>query len=173
MFVFLSSWLIILIGWLIHVFADRQPNKRTGHRVLELFFLWFLVVTGVSTIFAGIAHLSGQSGELAAQIGYTPSMFQWEVGWGDIALGVLLVMVAKRSFRDGWLTAAVVVLTVQFLGDATGHIMEYAAHNNTATSNVGTIPLDIAQPIVAIILLIIYRRGQAKLGAAQPTPSTA
>lgn len=168
---FAASWVITLIGWVIHVFADHSPMKRTGHRVLELFFLWFLVVTGVFSIIGGIGHISGMANELAVQIGYAPSMFQWEVGWGDIALGVLLVMVAKKSFRDSWLTAAVVVLTVQYGGDAIGHIMEYTAHNNTAPSNVWAIPSDIAQPVLAIILLIFYRRGEAKLGASNPSPS--
>ena len=45
-------------------------------------------------------------------------------------------MVAKPNFRDGWLTAAVVVLAVQYGGDAIGHIMQLTAHNNTAPSNV-------------------------------------
>lgn len=160
---FMSSWVITVVGWIIHVFADKHPNRRTGHRVLELLFLWFLVVTGAFGILGGIGHVSGMSNELAVQIGYTQSMFQWEVGWGDIALGVLLVMVAKKSFRDGWLTAAVVVLTIQYGGDAIGHIMEYVAHNNTAPSNVWAIPSDIAQPVIAVVLLIIYRRGQAKI----------
>ena len=167
---FASSWVITLIGWVIHVFADRHPNKRTGHRVLELFFLWLLVVTGAFALIGGLGHISGMANELAVQIGYAPSMFQWEVGWGDIALGVLLVMVAKKSFRDRWLTAAVVVLTIQYGGDAIGHIMEYTAHNNTAPSNVWAIPSDIAQPVIAVILLIVYRRGEAKSAAADSAP---
>ena len=55
---FAASWVITLIGWVIHVFADHSPMKRTGHRVLELFFLWFLVVTGVFSIIGGIGHTS-------------------------------------------------------------------------------------------------------------------
>jgi hypothetical protein len=47
---------------------------------------------------------------------------------------------------------------VQYGGDAIGHIMEYVAHDNTAPSNVWAIPSDILQPIVAIVLLVIYRR---------------
>lgn len=166
---FAASWVITIIGWVIHVLVDRAPNRRTGHRVLELFFLWLLVITGVFSIIGGIGHISGMADELAIQIGYAPSMFQWEVGWGDIALGVLLIMVAKKRFRDGWLTAAVVVLTVQYGGDAIGHIMQYVAHDNTAPSNVWAIPSDIAQPILAIIFLILYRRGAAKITAESTT----
>ena len=164
---FAASWVITAVGWVIHVFVDRHPDKRTGHRVLELFLLWMLVVTGVFAIIGGLGHISGLSQELAVQIGYAPSMFQWEVGWGDIALGVLLVMVAKPNFRDGWLTAAVVVLAVQYGGDAIGHIMQLTAHNNTAPSNVWAIPSDIAQPVIAIVVLLAYRRGQHRLAESK------
>jgi len=158
MIFFMSSWVITIIGWLVHVFVDRVPNRRTGPRVVELLLLWMLVVTGAFGLLGGYGHVSGMSGQLAEQIGYQQSMFQWEVGWGDIALSVLLVACAWPRFRGSWMTAAVVVLTIQYGGDAIGHIMEYVAHDNTAPSNVWAIPSDILQPIAAIVLLTLYRR---------------
>ena len=56
---FAASWVITAVGWVIHVFVDRHPDKRTGHRVLELFLefgpelplfraeLWSIVDVGV------------------------------------------------------------------------------------------------------------------------------
>lgn len=161
---FMSSWVVLVIGWIIHVLVDRKPNKKTPHRVIELLLLWLLVTTGVFGLLGGLGHISGQSAELAAQIGYAPSMFQWEVGWGDIALSVLLIGCAWRRLRGTWMTAAVVVLAFQYGGDAVGHIMEYSAHGNTAPSNVWAIPSDVLQPVIAIILLIIYRRGKPNPG---------
>ena len=79
---FMASWVITVVGWAIHVFVDGVPSKRSKHRVLELLLLWLLVVTGVFGLIGGLAHISGISGQLAEQIGYAPSMFQWEVGWG-------------------------------------------------------------------------------------------
>jgi len=156
---FIIPYVVVLIGWLIHVFVDRVPNRRTGHRVIELLLLWLLVFFGAWAIFGGITHISGMSGELAEQIGYTQSMFQWEVGWADIAFGVLGVGCAFPRLRDNWMTAAVVVLLVGYGGDAIGHIMEYVAHDNTAPDNIWAIPSDLIQPILAAVLLVIYRRG--------------
>ncbi|MGH8882800.1 MAG: DUF6790 family protein, partial [Stackebrandtia sp.] len=59
--------------------------------------------------------------------------------------------------RDSWLTAAVVAIAILYWGDAVGHLMEWVAHGNTAPSNIGAIPSDILQPLVAVILLIAYR----------------
>ncbi len=168
---FLTSWVITVLGWIVHVFLDRVPDRRTKHRVIELLLLWMLVVTGVFGLSSGIMHISGMSGMLAEGIGYAPSMFQWEVGWGDIALSVILIGTAWKSLRGTWMTAAVVVLTIQYGGDAIGHVMQYVAHDNTAPDNVWAIPSDIMQPIIAIVLLLVYRAGQRKL--AQTTQPTA
>jgi hypothetical protein len=159
---FLSSWVVLAVGWLVHVFVDRVPNRRTKHRVIELLLLWLLVSTGVFGLIGATGHVSGYSGELAEQIGYQQSMFQWEVGWGDFALSVLLIGCAWPRLRGTWMTAAVVVLVIQYGGDAIGHIMEYVAHDNTAPSNVWAIPSDILQPVFAVVLLVIYRMGQKK-----------
>ena len=51
-----------------------------------------------------------------------------------------------------------VLVAISYGGDAIGHIMEYVAHNNTAGANVGAIPSDLWEPVVAIVLLIAYRR---------------
>ena len=166
---FLASWIVTIIGWLIHTLLDRHPDRRTKHRVIELLLVWLLVVTGVFGMFGGIGHISGMSEQLAVQIGYAPSMFQWEVGWGDIALSVLLIGCAWPRLRGQWMTAAVVVLTIQYGGDAVGHVMQYVAHNNTAPDNVWAIPSDFLQPIIAIILLIAYRQTATSRQAQQPS----
>ena len=94
-------------------------------------------------------------------------MFEWEVGWGDIAIGVLGVGCAWRHFRDGWMTAAVVALAISFWGDAIGHIMQLVAHDNHAPDNVWAIPADIGGPLLALILLVLYRSGQRKARLAE------
>ncbi len=160
---FMISWVITVIGWIVHVLVDRSANRRTKHRVLELLLLWLLVVTGVFGMMGGIMHITGMSGQLAEQIGYAPSMFQWEVGMGDIALSVLLIGCAWKALRGTWMTAAVVVLAIQYGGDAIGHVMQYVAHDNTAPDNVWAIPSDFLQPIIAIVLLLVYRAGQRHL----------
>ncbi len=159
---FLAQWIIALIGFVLHVFLDRSPQKRTGHRVIELALLWCMVFFGAWSIVSGLGHIGPTSNALAEQIGYTQSMFQWEVGWADIALGVLGVGCAWKSRRDGWLTAAVVALVIMYWGDAIGHVMEIVAHDNYAPSNVWATPSDIIQPLLAVVLLILYRRSAAR-----------
>ena len=165
---FLFPYVICLVGWLVHVVLDRKPDRRTGHRVVELALLWILVFFGAWSIYGGIAHLTGLSGQLATEIGYAPSMFQWEVGWGDIAVGVLGVGCAWRALRDNWMTAAVVVLVISYGGDAIGHVMELVAHDNTAPDNVWAIPGDILQPLLAVVLLVVYRLGTPRTVTSPP-----
>lgn len=162
-FVFQSA--VIVLGMIVHVLVDRKPNRRTSYRVTELVLIWLMAGTGAWAIIAGLGHIGPTSDQLAEQIGYAQSMFQWEVGWADIGLGVLGVGTIWK--RDGWLDAAVVMLFISYGGDAIGHIMEYVAHDNTASANVGAIPTDLLQPLVALGLLIAYRAQRKKLDAAR------
>ena len=82
-------------------------------------------------------------------------MFQWNSGWADAAIGVLGIGCAWR--RDGWLTAAVVVLP-SAISVMPSHIMQLTVRDNTAPNNVWAIPSDIFGPLLAIGLLIAYRR---------------
>lgn len=166
---FLTPWVVLIVGWLIHVWFTRRHGNRTGHRVVELALLWVMVGFGVMSLLAGLSHIGPNADEIAAGIGYAPSMFQWEVGWADLALGVLAVGTARTSLRDGWLTAAVVTMAIMYWGDAIGHIMQWQVHDNTAPNNVWAIPADIAQPLLALILLVAYRRtGGARVAEAEP-----
>ncbi len=153
---FLLPWIITFLGWGVHVAVDRSPQRRTGRRMVELLLLWVLVFGGIWSLIGALGHLGPNSTEIAEGIGYAPSMFQWEVGWADVAVGVLGIGCVWR--RDGWLTASVVVLAVCYLGDAIGHIMQYTVHDNTAPDNVWAIPSDILGPVLAIVLLVAYRR---------------
>lgn len=162
MWFFTFTLATLVVGALLHTFLDRTPARRTKRRVVELWLLWFVVGGGVWAIFGGVSHLGPTSDEIARSIGYRQSMFQWEVGWADIAVGVLGVICVWK--RDSWMTAAVVALAILYWGDAIGHIMEWVAHDNTAPSNVGAIPSDILQPLVAVILLLVYRALPASPG---------
>ncbi len=160
---FVAPFVIWIIGWLIHAMVDHKPNKKTKARVLELGLLWLLVPVGALGLIGALSHVTSLSGKVAESIGYAPSMFQWEVGWGDFALCALLIGCAWRRLRGTWMTAAVVVLTIQYGGDAIGHIMQYYAHNNTAPNNVWAAPADIVEPLIAIVLLVMLRQSQKKL----------
>ena len=160
---FAIPWVITFVGWGIHAVVDKSPQRRTSGRLVELLLIWLLAMGGAWAIVGALGHLGPNSEEIAAGIGYAPSMFQWEVGWADVAIGVLGI--GTIWMRQQWLTAAVVTLSICYLGDAIGHIMQYTVHDNTAPNNVWAIPSDILGPVLAIVLLIIYRRKGGATGA--------
>jgi len=102
------------------------PGGRTSDSAsfFRLSSLWFIVSAGAFAIWGGIYHLGPTSHSVATQIGYAPSMFQWEVGAADIAIGILCVLCVRASNRGQWMTAALTVLTVSFFGDGTGHLAD-------------------------------------------------
>jgi hypothetical protein len=120
----------------------------------------------VFAIFGGIYHVGPTSTSIAHQIGYHVSMFQWEVGWGDIAIGLLGVLCAWAALRSQWMNAAIVALAISFVGDGIGHIMQIVAHGNHAVQNVGAIPSDFGMPLLAIVFTVLYRRARS----SQPVP---
>ena len=161
MFFFIVPWVVLVIGVVVNVLLDRHAERRTSPRVVEIALLWTVVWFGVWGLLAAFGHIGPTSAESAETIGYAPSMFQWEVGFADLALAVLGI--GSFWFRDRWMTASVVALAISYGGDAIGHIMQYVAHDNTAPNNVWAIPSDIVQPLLGIILLVLYRRGFGKL----------
>jgi hypothetical protein len=161
---FFVQWGLIVVGAILHMLLDRKPNRRTPRRLVELGLLWILVAGGAWAILGGYAHIGPDSTETAEDIGYQQSFFQWEVGWGDIAVGVLGVMCIWR--RDSFMTAAVIALTLSYGGDAIGHIMQLVEHDNHEVNNVWAIPSDIVQPVAAVVLLIAYR-----MMAPKPAPA--
>jgi hypothetical protein len=110
--------------------------------------------------------ISDQAHRSAVSTGYTPSMYEWEVGWADIAMGFLGVACVRRTLRGQWMTSAVVVLAIAFVGDAIGHTMQWSADDNSAPVNVWAIPFALLQAGVAVVLLIIYGR----LDGPSPSP---
>ncbi len=153
---FLVQMLVVVTGAVVHALVDRKPDRRTRRRVVELLLIWLLAGGGVMAIVAGILHIGPRSAEVAEGIGYRRSMFQWEIGWADIAIGVAGLLCVWK--RDGWLTCAVTVLAVSYWGDAIGHVMQYSAHGNVAPDNYWAIPSDVLQPLLVVGLAVAYRR---------------
>jgi hypothetical protein len=151
-------WVVLVLGFHIHWLADRRRPGGGPHRMAELMLLWVVVFGGVWTILGGLSLIDGQSHQAAISTGYVPSMYAWEVGWADVAIGVLGVACARKALRGQWMTAAVAVLAISFGGDAIGHVMQWGIHSNTAPVNVWAIPQDILQAGLAVLLLVTYRR---------------
>jgi hypothetical protein len=160
MLVFLAPWILFVVGLSVHVFIDHSPLRHTWPRIVELTLLWLLVFGGTTSMIAALGHLGPWSIDTAESIGYAPGMFQWEVAFADLALGVLSVF--SVVFRDRWLTAAVVAGAVFYGGAALGHLQEMGG-GNMNPGNVWSLPSDLALAILGVALLVLYRRGLGKL----------
>lgn len=156
---FLFFAAIALIGAAIHRHRDQQP--RSAARTLEIFLIWWMVVAvGVAAIFGAMFHFF-DGPDTAREIGFSngDGGFQTEVGFADLAVGVLGVLCAR--FRDGFLLAAVLAVSICYLGDAYGHIHQAAIHDNHARDNTGLVLWsDFIAPLVAIALYALQRRAE-------------
>lgn len=161
---FLFFAAIALIGAAVHIHRDGRPRSRA--RSLEILLVWWMVVAvGVAAIFGAMFHLF-DGPDTAREIGYTngDGGFQTEVGFADLAIGVLGVLCAR--FRDGFLLAAVIAVSIAYLGDAYGHLHQAAIHDNHAPDNTGLLLwADFIVPLVAVALYAASRR------AARTRPS--
>jgi hypothetical protein len=98
-------------------------------------------------------------------------MFQWEIGWADIALGVLGVLCVRRSHRGGWTDATLVALAVAFFGDGIGHVMQLIEHDNLAPDNVWAIPTCFLVPLSVLFVHLARRHGAYSPGTRTGTRS--
>ncbi len=163
---FVIQWTVVVVGFAVHAALDRSPLRHTRGRVFELAALWLLVGMGASILWGGLGHVGPTSHQTAASIGYTPSMFQWEVGWADLALGMLGVLCARRANRGGWTNATLVAWTIYLYGDGIGHITQWVAHDNTTPNNVWAIPTCFLAPALGALMVHLARRH----GAYTPQP---
>lgn len=156
--------LIAVVGAAISI--GRQRRRGAPTLAVDTALVWWLVVAvGLAGVVGALFHLF-DGREIAEQIGYTrgDGGFQYENAMGDMAIGVAAIL--GRWFRGYYWLAVLVVLTIQYLGDAGGHIYFWLADDNTKPDNVG-IPLwfDFIVPIVtATLYAISWRSG----GDARP-----
>lgn len=143
--------LVPLVGAGIHLW--RHPQQRTRERGLEIFLLWWIVVTiGVAGIVGGLFHLF-DGPDVAKEIGFTrgDGGFQTEVGFGDLALGVAAVLCIW--VRDRYWLAILIVASISLWGDAYGHIHQAVVNDNHDIDNTGPVLYaDILFPLIALLL---------------------
>ena len=163
---FLFFAAIALIGATIHRHRDSRP--RSAARTLEIFLVWWMVVAvGIAAIFGAMFHFF-DGPTTAREIGFTngDGGFQTEVAFGDLAIGVLGVLCAR--FRDGFLLAAVITVSISYLGDGYGHLHQTAIHDNHAPDNTGLLLWsDFIVPLIAIALYSLWQRATGTPKAAE------
>jgi len=125
-------------------------------KIVEIVLLWSLVIgVGVFGVYAFVGHFFFAD-QVAESIGWaTGSPFQREVGFADLAGGILGLMCLK--WRGSFWLATIVNFSIFSFGAAYGHILEIQ-RGNYAINNAGPVLyLDVAYPIFLIVLWISFR----------------
>jgi hypothetical protein len=149
---------VLFVAALVAAALRRSP-KTPAERLLS----WILLLPiGVTGIWAGVSHVFFPATD-AAHIGWQVSLFQFEVGMADLAVGVTACLAFRRDLA--FKAAAVSAASIFLLGDAVGHVRDMTVAGNFAPGNAG-VPfyMDVICPVLAISLLIFAareRRGRA------------
>jgi hypothetical protein len=157
-------WIIaISLPSAIHVAAAR-PGDRS--RRSEVILLYVLGVSGAIGMFNVVTHTVFGS-DVAASIGWPAgNPFQTEVGFANLAIGI--VCFASFWRYDFWLPA-IIAKSVFMWGAGATHVFDIVATGNLASNNAGPILVwDFLLPVVMITLYILARPARDHV-AVSPT----
>jgi 4-amino-4-deoxy-L-arabinose transferase-like glycosyltransferase len=157
--IFIYSLLPLLLA-AGHVALDKTATSR--ERRLEIFLLYLF---GVGVAGSGIGGFFGHfllSETVAESIGWpTGNPFQYEVGFANLALGVLGIVAMGR--RDGFREATVLAVTVLGLGATIVHVSDIIETGNLAPGNTIQNISNLAKPALLIGFLAASRRAERPL----------
>ena len=144
----------------------RREGPHTRARTIEVYLLWWLAVAiGVSGVLQTASHVF-DGAATAEDIGFTrgDGGFQFENAMGDFAIGVTGLLCIR--FRGLFWLAVVMVTSIQYYGDAIGHVYQWIENENTKQGNIGP-PLwvDVIVPTVALLLYRLLSGARARESA--------
>ena len=149
--VFLFLILPLLLGLGI-ILLDRSVNSR--ERRVEVFLI---MLFGIGVGGSGIASFFGHvflSDIVADSVGWPAgNPFQLEMGFANLALGLLGIIAAGR--RDGFREATVIAVSVLGIGASIVHFQDLAATGNMAPGNTIQNIANLIKPAFLIPLLIV------------------
>jgi len=157
---------VVAVATCLHLWLGKRPVS--AGRVAEVLLLYLLV------IFVGLGGLLGFLGhtfkapDIALQIGWQPSPFQFEVAVANLAFGVLGVMCIWQ--RRGFRTATGLGYAIFLLGCGYGHLREMILKGNFAPYNVGPVLWvnDLAVPLLILVVLAVRRHLASTQADAPP-----
>jgi hypothetical protein len=154
--VFAFSVLPVLLAAL-HVRLDTAARERLWKVEVYLIYLLMLGV-GASGLSGFFGHVFTPDA-VAESIGWrTGSPFQQEMGFANLALGVLGLIAAVR--RDGFREATVIAVAVVGVGATVVHVVDIFQEGNLAAGNSVQNVANLLKPALLIPLLIVSRRAE-------------
>jgi 4-amino-4-deoxy-L-arabinose transferase-like glycosyltransferase len=152
----------------IHIALDKSCRSR--ERNLEIFLLYLF---GVGVAGGGIGGFFGHffiSDVVAQSIGWPKgNPFQLEVGFANLALGILGIVAMGR--RDGFREATVIAVTVFGVGATIVHIMDIVQTGNLAPGNTLQNVSNLLKPVLLIGFLTASRRAERSRDSEARTPT--
>jgi hypothetical protein len=150
------------LGAIFSVGVDRASQSRPRKLEIYLIYLFGFGVTG-SGIGGFIGHLF-LSDVVAESVGWPMgSPFQQEMGFANLALGVLGLIAVTR--RDGFREATVVAVTVIGVGATIVHVIDILHTGNLAPGNTVQNVANLVKPLLLIWFLRQSRKAEASTGA--------
>ena len=150
----------------LHVRRDTAARDRLWKVEVYLIYLFMLGVaaSGLSGFFGHVFTPDA----VAESIGWrTGSPFQQEMGFANLALGVLGLIAAGR--RDGFREATVIAVAVVGVGATVVHVIDIFQESNLAAGNSIQNVANLLKPALLIPLLIASRRSEPA-GEMVPLP---
>ena len=152
----------------IQVALDKSCRSRL--RTLEIFLLYLF---GVGVAGSGIGGFFGHffiSDTVAQSIGWPKgNPFQLEVGFANLALGVLGIVAMGR--RDGFREATVIAVTVFSLGATIVHAIDIIETGNLVPGNTLQNVSNLLRPVLLIGFLVALRRTERSPGSETTKPT--
>jgi 4-amino-4-deoxy-L-arabinose transferase-like glycosyltransferase len=156
--------LIIAVG---QIGVDKSSRSR--ERKIETFLLYLF---GIGVAGSGIGGFFGHvfiSDSVAESIGWaTGNPFQLEVGFANLAIGILGVVAMGR--RDGFREATVIAVTVFGVGATIVHVSDIIDTGNLAPGNTIQNIGNLLKPALLIGFLAASRRAERSPDSEAHTP---
>jgi hypothetical protein len=162
--VFALSVLPVLLAAL-HIRLDSSAKDRLWKVEVYLIYLFMLGVaaSGLSGFFGHVFTPDA----VAESIGWPQgSPFQQEMGFANLALGILGLVAAGR--RDGFREATVVTVTIVGVGATVVHVIDILQEGNLAAGNSIQNVANLLKPALLIPILIVSRRSEPN-GTTDPS----
>jgi hypothetical protein len=162
--IFAFSVLPVLLAAL-HVRLD--PSAKDRLRRVEVFLIYlFMLGVGASGLSGFFGHVFTPD-VVAESIDWPKgSPFQQEMGFANLALGVLGLVAAAR--RDGFREATVLAVAIVGVGATLVHIIDIVQEGNLAAGNSIQNVANLLKPALLIPMLVVSRRCESRMA---PGPS--
>lgn len=152
-------WIVLgLIVGFFHAFRGRETRSR-GENIAIILRWWLGITIGLGLIVGAAFHIFNGP-QIAREICFTrgDGGFQFENAMGDLAIGVaafLCIWIRNPMF---WV-AVILVMSIQVLGDAYGHIYQMVENDNHCADNTGLVLWSaFILPVVSVALFVMMRR---------------